>query len=235
MTTEQNNLYYDCPIEAAYMVQNFGVEIEAGYKDDKLGYIIKRGQYNNGDWFEIILDSRRSRLLAGYEQPDFYFVHPDSEHIFEPKEGDLVAGSSGDYYCTGHYVYDGGRLCGDVTVDKIIKRRDTSFITPLLMNDRKTPLKDFADEHGLRLAFTRDVATGGFYCAFEYLCILENSASDSHYFYSGRGTTEEDAADNYIEKISNKGGRVISADDYVAHVNRGKDIDIPMLCRLKGE
>lgn len=77
----EKKYYYDCPIKAAYMNHEFGVitYIELSNKSgiyDK--YFIK-------DWNhrELGLDAKDK-----YHR-NKYYVAPESEYIFEPKEGDL--------------------------------------------------------------------------------------------------------------------------------------------------
>lgn len=73
--------YFTCPIKAAYMNHEFGVitYIELSIKSEIYDkYFIK-------DWNhrELGLDAKDKYHC------NKYYVAPESEHIFEPKEGDL--------------------------------------------------------------------------------------------------------------------------------------------------
>ena len=68
--------YYDCLIQALYMNKEFGVKFYTAFKSDfldkELGFCADiRGIYN-------VLSSDNK-----------IYVEPESEHIFEPKDGDL--------------------------------------------------------------------------------------------------------------------------------------------------
>ena len=68
--------YYDCLIKALYMNKEFGVKFYTAFKSDfldkELGFCADiRGIYN-------VLSSDNK-----------IYVEPESEHIFEPKEGDF--------------------------------------------------------------------------------------------------------------------------------------------------
>ena len=78
--------YYDCPIQALYMNKEFGVQFYISYKNDfsdkKLSFHVDiKNLYN----VLIQLLGIYNQKLSGYK----IYVTPESEHIFEPKEGDL--------------------------------------------------------------------------------------------------------------------------------------------------
>lgn len=72
--------YYDCPIKALYMNKEFGVDFFI--KDDD------GDDYNFTEWY---LNSQNVlELFTELEAfPCRIYVKSESEHIFEPKEGDL--------------------------------------------------------------------------------------------------------------------------------------------------
>lgn len=74
-------LYYDCPAQALYMMKEFGIKLQI----QNQGVI---GRY----FSEISLEEVRINFLT-----EKMFVAPESEHIFEPKEGDLGIDSEHDY------------------------------------------------------------------------------------------------------------------------------------------
>ena len=68
--------YYDCPIKAAYMNHEFGVitYIELSINDKVYDKCLIKNWNNR----ELELDEKNK-----------YYVSPESEHIFQPKEGDI--------------------------------------------------------------------------------------------------------------------------------------------------
>lgn len=73
-------LYYIDPLKAAWMATEFGViysNINHGLLLDKLWY-----------WGNIIKSWDGNPLNDGYRRK--FEIHPDSHHIFEPKEEDVV-------------------------------------------------------------------------------------------------------------------------------------------------
>lgn len=76
-------LYYDDPLQAAYMAREFGVKYQSEYKwqSEKWG-----DKY--GDYLEHFIFVLPGGSLT--EQVDEYYIHPDSLDIFEPKLHDVV-------------------------------------------------------------------------------------------------------------------------------------------------
>ena len=72
--------YYDCPIQALYMYKEFGVKF---YLDDGEG--TTHPFITNDDEIEIS-DSQYLEMCEGYDK---IYIEIISEHIFEPKEGDI--------------------------------------------------------------------------------------------------------------------------------------------------
>lgn len=78
--------YYNCPIQALYMNKEFNVQFYISYKNDfsdkKLSFHVDIENIYN-----VLI-----QLLGIYNQKlsnNKIYVAPESEHIFEPKEGDL--------------------------------------------------------------------------------------------------------------------------------------------------
>lgn len=74
--------YYDCPIQALYMNKEFGVQFYISYKNDfsdkKLSFYVDiKNIYN------VLIQ------LLGICNIYKIYVAPESEHIFEPKDGDI--------------------------------------------------------------------------------------------------------------------------------------------------
>lgn len=71
---DKKKYYYNCPYKAAYMARHFGMDFE-GCRD--------------GTCFEAALHSDADPDIYDTEGDKFY-IHPDSLHLLEPQEGDLV-------------------------------------------------------------------------------------------------------------------------------------------------
>ena len=71
-------LYYNCPIEAAYMAKNFG----ARFKDEEFLYY---AHSLIGDYFDF--------NYFNQNHPYKNYIHPNSLSIFEPQVGDTLKGS----------------------------------------------------------------------------------------------------------------------------------------------
>lgn len=72
-----NSLCYDCAIQAAYMIKEFGIKF---YNGTLINY---KGINDYPDEKMLIGDLQREITRFGK-----IYVAPESEHIFEPKEGD---------------------------------------------------------------------------------------------------------------------------------------------------
>ena len=113
--------YYDCPIKALYMMKEFGVE-----------FFIKDDNGDDYDFTEWHLNSQNVlELFTELEAfPCRIYVKSESEHIFEPKEGDLG-------------IYDGGELWRFITGkwyfrnDFEDRTEDYDFITNIIKRDNK--------------------------------------------------------------------------------------------------
>lgn len=62
--------YYDCPLKAAYMAKYFGMKFEGGYTAQFLA-----------------LDA--ASQIRDKNERDYYYIHPDSLHLLEPRDDDI--------------------------------------------------------------------------------------------------------------------------------------------------
>jgi hypothetical protein len=131
--------YYTCPIKALYMMKEFKVKFCVDRSDGISGlnsYNMRTAdktkvsleeyfKENNNDIFLIIEDSKDLAFTATKE----------SEHIFEPKKGDLahydLNGGSGVYQFTNKPI----RWAEGVTNIQIIRRDNKQFFMPEVEND----------------------------------------------------------------------------------------------------
>ena len=78
--------YYDCPIQAFYMNKEFGVKFYTTFKSDfldkKLGFHV-----NFRDIYNVLIELLG--VCNAFSSDNKNYVEPESEHIFEPKEGDF--------------------------------------------------------------------------------------------------------------------------------------------------
>ncbi len=104
-------LYYDCPIEAAYMAKNFGVRFNIIAKSDKDNFFMweVRPEYNEGQ---------------------ILHVHPESLSIFEPQLKDMLRNKKTGGITLG--VYQGllDHNPKAIENDDIIYRNNKPFIMP---------------------------------------------------------------------------------------------------------
>lgn len=125
---EMTKLYYTNPLAAAVMAKEFGVQYSNKFLyGGEIGYNIE----NQGGFGEDI---------------DKFYIHPDSYHIFEPQEGDIILALeekakkiTSDEECKNLYgglqddevlrktTFEKWLIIGD---DKIIQRNDKPFFTP---------------------------------------------------------------------------------------------------------
>ena len=75
--------YYDCPIEAAYMAKNFGVKLRLELIDAETG-IIDLQQFPISSWHTL------TSLFGTTGLSPYFYITPDSLHIFEPQVGDIL-------------------------------------------------------------------------------------------------------------------------------------------------
>ena len=72
--------YYDCPLEAALMAKNHGVEYMQGTTSPKHKFRLE----DFYTYFNRVVDFIKP--IKGL----FFYIHPDSLHIFEPQLDDMV-------------------------------------------------------------------------------------------------------------------------------------------------
>lgn len=93
--------YYDDPLKAAWMSRDFGInlQIHHSYKDEDYGMLnvtyLQVDCCDDGTADYIEAYNQHGNFVFGGDDPDDrysgdIYVHPDSNHIFEPKEGDLL-------------------------------------------------------------------------------------------------------------------------------------------------
>jgi hypothetical protein len=139
-------LYYDCPIEAAYMAMNFGVKLYCMHTDEQMSEYDLTEAQRNFDWFhacfcegseEIEMISDAIKYMENIS--DKIYIHPDSLSIFEAMEGDLyqIKCSIGDYKdnpLVEYHIYNAGLFAGKVLLGfrdfKIIQRDNKPFLMP---------------------------------------------------------------------------------------------------------
>ena len=78
--------FYDCPIKALYMNKEFGVKFYTTFKNDffekKLSFHL-----NFRDIYNALIQLLGACNASSIDYK--IYVAPESEHIFEPKEGDI--------------------------------------------------------------------------------------------------------------------------------------------------
>lgn len=129
--------YFTCPIKAAYMNHEFGVitYIELSIKSEIYDkYFIK-------DWNhrELGLDAKDKYHC------NKYYVAPESEHIFEPEEGDFVSnylhGNKGRH--SHGFLSARSNLTTSVTIITPERKNETSYFVEsksqitIIMRDNK--------------------------------------------------------------------------------------------------
>lgn len=111
-------MYYKDPLKAAYMAREFGV------KYNKPKFYKHYSDYISARLFELWNGSESERR-KGFKLT----VHPDSEHIFEPQEGDLTEWSGGKN-CEVRWRAIVTNIENCLTNEKIIQRDNKAFFTP---------------------------------------------------------------------------------------------------------
>ncbi len=118
-------LFYSDPLAAAYMTREHGVKVVVADNEDVVQSVS-----------DIAFDYAFESLVEHDEE--LLYVHPDSEHIFEPQEGDIIL--HGDWHLEVMDVTDDNYsvyLCIDPVeleeTDKyvsIIQRNSKPFFMP---------------------------------------------------------------------------------------------------------
>ena len=73
--------YYDCPIKALYMMREFGVNFSEAHGTNHADKFFQINESELCDFATGVIEDFR-----GIEQ---IYVKPESEYIFEPKDGDV--------------------------------------------------------------------------------------------------------------------------------------------------
>jgi len=119
--------YYICPIKALYMMKEFEVLFYLHDGESSTHPFIR----NDEDESEIA-DHELLERCEGYNK---IYIEERSEHIFEPKKGDLahydLNGGSGVYQFTNKPI----RWAEGVTNIQIIRRDNKQFFMPEVEND----------------------------------------------------------------------------------------------------
>lgn len=163
-----SKLFYSDPLKAAYMSREFGVEYMEECNGDIAKVTVEVEQYewlnpggitspdqkyiqinvkfsapmvtahsvdNGKTWTPEYFD----KIWTQYKLYPKYYIHPDSLHIFDPKEGDVVVNPNGY-----PYLVSGGDMAefyeNEISVDeakdwvngnwKIIQRDNKAFFAP---------------------------------------------------------------------------------------------------------
>lgn len=121
-------LYYTDPLMAAIAARDFDVQLQSRNCEGELEM--------GGRGIEYYFDNQ-GKFNQVTREEDRYYVHPDSEHIFEPQEGDIVRvvhRDSGDTLYgergTSRFGYIRNMVCPDHSFDRIIMRNDKLFPWP---------------------------------------------------------------------------------------------------------
>lgn len=111
---EMLKYYYDCPIKAAWMAKYFGMKFEGGYAAQFLA-----------------LDA--ASQIRDKNERDYYYIHPDSLHLLEPREGDLVKATwvGKGAPVSQCLIYNAIEVLGSYWhIGKIIQRNGIPFMWP---------------------------------------------------------------------------------------------------------
>ena len=126
-------LFFTNPIFCLYMMQEFGIKVECeGYNSGYEAFDFYRESQFWRYLQEIIED-----LKEGKVDPRKIYVAPESEHIFEPKEKDMLNGGSFVFSLGGElkaFNMEGARLIG--SNEKIIMRDNKQFFPAEVEDDK---------------------------------------------------------------------------------------------------
>ena len=121
-----NKYYYDCPIKALYMMKEFGVNFSEAHGTNHADQFFQINESELCDFATGVIEDFR-----GIEQ---IYVATESEHIFEPKEGDFGIYNGNLWrFITGRWSYwsDFEDLTEDYDFIKNIDQRDNKhFFNP---------------------------------------------------------------------------------------------------------
>ena len=127
----EKKYYYECPIQALYMMKEFGVNLKCENESSSYYYSFGKAMLDHIRR-EVLKDTTWEKNLGKI------YVAPESEHIFEPKEGDLGQMKAEgarffvkynesskewkEWHCGGYY--------SDKNVSNIIYRNGKHFFNP---------------------------------------------------------------------------------------------------------
>lgn len=129
-------LFYTCPIRALYMMKEFDVKLKIKWKGLYASEIIE-----HEDDFENITKIYQLDSWGGdspclsYEEIELISVAPESEHIFDLKEGDYFI-SNDPYDGEGSIFQSDGSTHDQKICEKIIMRDNRQFFAAEVENDK---------------------------------------------------------------------------------------------------
>ena len=133
-----NKLYYDCPIEAAYMAKNFKVNFTSeGLTDAQAMQAIQMVKVEGyTSWYDRSLNFQWTKGTKLY-------VHSDSYMVFKPQIGDIGKLGKSNLYIYDDRgwedSYDGALIFehhgNDPKKVKVIDKGSKPFFTPKEIND----------------------------------------------------------------------------------------------------
>lgn len=117
LKTDGCGLYYTDTLVAAYMARNFDVKFISKP-------FTKLGSCERGD----VISKEDTNWDYFFSMYEWFIVHLDSQHIFEPQEDDICWWSMGEGKCLGKatplLIQQGG-------CEEIIQRNDKHFFMPI--------------------------------------------------------------------------------------------------------
>lgn len=131
--------YYTCPIKALYMIKEFGVEFETYHqsKIDGRPFFFKKFNdmwvnnvnIDDGDGSVRLVDLLYCKDESKTRVNDKIYVSKESEHIFDPEEGDLtLLDKKEPCFAYKHSLIHKHRM-------SIIARDNKQFFMPEVEND----------------------------------------------------------------------------------------------------
>ena len=121
-------LFYICPIQALYMIKNFGVKLEVEIDDETYDF------QDIGAEAETVSDLLE--LFKNY--PERIYVEKESEVLFEPQEEDIGLSRKGELTIFNEEERWEGFDCSSssaMDASKIILREGKQFFAPEVEND----------------------------------------------------------------------------------------------------
>lgn len=142
-------LYYDDPLAAAYMVREFCVRVYGEFSKPKNAssivsceFIIEVFPLGNTKYEQMVVPTTRTSPTHEIELVDTgeieelkvpgcegvkFVVHPDSHHVFEPQEGDLLTNKHFDPH---ELIYEWQPASFFEEGEEIIRRNGKPFFMP---------------------------------------------------------------------------------------------------------